>query len=160
MNAMTSASGSQYSKKDRDTMSTAIATDPSTTDTRILSVTAPTKQIHGDLYRFHGFQVFDRNGQRVGIVDWVWSNESATAGDHIGVGLQWLRGRARAIPAMGALIDTRGSTIWLPVTRAQIKTAPRFKIDRPLAADDRARIHAHFRPSFSAGSGALLDAAA
>lgn len=115
--------------------------------------TQSTGPMSGALYRFHGFNVFDSNGERVGIVDWIWTNATTGEGDHIGLQLQWLRGRARAVPAAGVLVDRELEMVRLPVTKRQISRALRFRIDRALSRADRGAIADYFTPSISeAGS--------
>jgi hypothetical protein len=100
----------------------------------------------GELYRYHGFRVFDNNGERIGIVDWIWTREVGGRGDHIGLQLQWLRGKATAVPAAGAIVDPERRIVRVPFSKQQIAGAPRFRIDRPLSQAHRAEIAAHFRP--------------
>lgn len=102
------------------------------------------------LYRYHGFRVLDARGETVGTIDWIWANDATGAGEYVGLHLQWLRGKARAVPVAGAAIDTDTATIRLVVTRQQISNARRFHIDRSLTAGDRIAIAAHFQPSASA----------
>jgi hypothetical protein len=112
--------------------------------------------LFGDLYRFHGFRVFDVNGERVGIVDWIWGNETNGEGEYIGLQLQWLRGRARAVPASAGIVDRERAIVRLPYSKQQIARAPRFQIDRALSSDQRVAIAAHFMPStVEAGSNSL-----
>jgi len=33
--------------------------------------------LSGKLYRFHSFRVVDRDGEAVGVVDWIWSDVSS-----------------------------------------------------------------------------------
>jgi hypothetical protein len=127
-----------------------IATDSAneTTTTRLSIVPQPTQPRGGsftsEVYRLHSFRVLDAHGKKVGIVDWIWTDQESGHGEFLGVGLRWLRGTARAIPALGVEIDRETSTIRVPYTAAQIERARRFKIDRKLAAREKRRICSHY----------------
>lgn len=103
---------------------------------------------HGALtsqvYRLHSYRVLDGDGKNVGIVDWIWTDEASGHGEFLGVSLHWLRGKARAMPALGAEIDHETATIRVPYTATQIKHARRFKIDRRLTAREKRRICFHY----------------
>ncbi|HEX6506992.1 MAG TPA: PRC-barrel domain-containing protein [Chloroflexota bacterium] len=116
------------------------------TDNSHRVVNEPFSALAGDLYRYHGMRVFDSEGERVGIVDWIWANEHTGAGDHVGLQLQWLRGKARAVSMEGAVVDRDLQIVALPFTKREIDDAPRFRIDRPLSPEHRIQIAAHFAP--------------
>lgn len=97
-----------------------------------------------DVYRLHGFRILDSEGKTVNRVDWIWKDEESGQGEFLGVHLHWLRGRARALPSLGAEIDPQTSTIRVPYTAAQIERARRFKIDRALTAREKRRICFHY----------------
>jgi hypothetical protein len=99
----------------------------------------------GKMYRFHSFRVLDCNGEDVGLVDWIWSNEARDQGEFIGVQLRWLRGTARAVPANDIRIDLPTSTVRVAYTKEQITSAPRFSIDRDLTAFQKWAAHSHYR---------------
>jgi hypothetical protein len=127
-----------------------IATDSANeTTTTHLSIVPQPKQSRGgsftsEVYRLHSFRVLDAEGKKVGIVDWVWTDQESGHGEFLGVRLHWLRGTARAIPSLGAGIDLETSTIRVAHTAAQIERARRFKIDRKLTAREKRRICLHY----------------
>ncbi|MBV9281436.1 MAG: hypothetical protein JOZ41_15255 [Chloroflexi bacterium] len=98
----------------------------------------------GRLYQYHGFRVVDVNGEQVGLVDWIWSDGTTGQGEFLGVQLQWLRGKARAVPALGLRIDRQTSTIRVAYAAEQVKNARRFSIDRPLTVEQKTAIYSHF----------------
>jgi hypothetical protein len=112
----------------------------------------------GKLYRFHGMPVVDVNGETVGQIDWIWSDDTSGRGTHLGVQLRWLRGTARAVPAGDLLLDPRTSTIQVAYRKDQIKRAPRFAIDRSLSADHQRAISAHYSEPAVAVAGPTLAA--
>jgi hypothetical protein len=115
----------------------------------------------GKLYRFHGFRVQDVDDQLVGLVDWIWANSAKDQAEFIGTHLRWLRGRARAVPALGATVNLHTRTVYLSYSVRQINSARRFKIDRELDVHEKVGILAHFRTRPNAlGSLAPADARA
>jgi hypothetical protein len=98
----------------------------------------------GTLYHYHGLRVLDVSGRQVGTVDWVWSDVSQSHGEFIGVQLQWLRGRARAIPTRGATVDMETGTVRVPYRKHVIRRATRYAIDRELTAADRRAVLAQY----------------
>lgn len=125
-------------------------------------VTSPDGALTAQVYRLHSFQVLDRDGRKVGIVDWIWTNQESGHGEFLGVSLRWLRGTARAIPVMGAQIDHDAATIRVAYTADEIKRARRFKIDRELTARDKRRICFHYevQPTVLRGLRAVESSAA
>ncbi len=97
-----------------------------------------------DVYRLHSFRVLDASGKNVGTVDWIWTDTTSGAGEFLGVRLHWLRGKAQAIPTVGATIDHASATIRVAYTAAHIGRARRFKIDRALTAREKRRICFHY----------------
>lgn len=95
---------------------------------------------NSDVYRLHSFRVLDAEGKKVGIVDWIWTDQESGLGEFLGVNLHWLRGTTRPIPTLGAEIDHETRTIRVAYPAAQIKRARRFKIDRELTAREKRRI--------------------
>ncbi|HEY8685793.1 MAG TPA: PRC-barrel domain-containing protein [Chloroflexota bacterium] len=115
------------------------------TNTRLRVMPHPAAPKRGsftsEAYRLHSFQVLDANGEKVGIVDWIWTDLQTGRGEFLGVNLRWLRGTTRAIPTFGAEIDHETATIQVAYTAAQIKRARRFKIDRALTVREKRRIY-------------------
>jgi hypothetical protein len=103
------------------------------------------------LYRYHNYRVLDADDREVGRVDWIWADEASGAGRHIGIRLQWLRGRAQAIPAHGIQVEPHTSTIRVPYLEADIRRAPRYAIDRTLTAWQERAIRAHYGSQSDAG---------
>ncbi len=97
-----------------------------------------------EVYRLHSFQVLDANGEKVGIVDWIWTDPESSRGEFLGVNLRWLRGTTRAIPTHGAEIEHERATIRVAYTAAQIKRARRFKIDRALTVREKRSIYLRY----------------
>ena len=124
--------------------------------------TSPDGALTVRVYRLHGFQVLDRDGRKIGIVDWIWTNQDSGHGEFLGVNLRWLRGTARAIPVLGAQIDQDAATIRVNYTVDEIKQARRFKIDRELTARDKRRIRFHYevQPTVLHGLRAVESSAA
>jgi hypothetical protein len=127
-----------------------IATDNANeTTTTQLSIVPQSNRPRGgsftsEVYRLHSFRVLDADGKKVGIVDWIWTDEESGHGEFLGVRMHWLRGMARAIPCLGATIDRETKTMRVAYTAAQIACARRFKIDRRLTAHEKTDICIHY----------------
>jgi hypothetical protein len=129
-------------------MPTMIATRPQTSVHRPDGRPAPTHRtagLTGRLYRFHGFQVLDSQGEKVGLVDWIWTDSNGERGEFIGVNLRWLRGRVRAVPALDATVDMERRTVRVSYRKAEIMQARYHAIDRELTDAARRSIWSHFR---------------
>jgi hypothetical protein len=97
----------------------------------------------GRVYRLHGYKVLDVHGQKAGSVSWLWAGDDDQDA-FIGVHLQWLRGKARAIPVSSIQFDERTSTVRVPYPRNQIVRGRRHKIDRVLTPDQKRAIWSHY----------------
>lgn len=119
-----------------------------TTTTQLRIVPQPSRPRGGsftsEVYRLHSFRVLDADGKKIGIVDWIWTDQETGHGEFLGVRLHWLRGTARAIPSLGAEIDHETSTIQVACRAAQIERSRRYKIDRKLTAREKRRICFHY----------------
>jgi hypothetical protein len=119
------------------------AREATTTQLRIVpQIKVPKRgSFTSDVYRLHSYRVVDADGKKIGIVDWIWTDQESGNGEFLGVHLRWLRGTTRAIPTLGAEIDHETSTIRVAYAAAQIKQVRRFKIDRALTAREKRRIY-------------------
>ena len=125
---------------------TGTADEVTTTQLRVIPQTEAPKRgfFASEVYRLHSFQVLDANGEKVGIVDWIWTDPKSGHGEFLGVNLRWLRGTTRAIPTYNAEIDHESATIRVAYTAAQIKRARRFKIDRALTVREKRGIYLRY----------------
>src|SRR5437764_5142980 len=79
-----------------------------------------------DLTRYLDHAVVDRNGNRVGTLQCLWSDQSGQPA-YLGVKTGWLMGRTHVVPAHGADVNERGQTIRLPYDEHRIKEAPSYE---------------------------------
>ena len=125
---------------------TRTADEATTPQLRVMPQAEPPERgsFSSEVYRLHSFQVVDANGEKVGIVDWIWTDPESGHGEFLGVNLRWLRGTTRAIPTQGAEVDRESATIRVAYTAAQIKRARRFKIDRALTVREKRSIYLRY----------------
>jgi hypothetical protein len=130
---------------------TAIKTTPLTATSATKKTVGSNNPLASRLYQLHGFQILDAFGKQVGLVDWIWSDQASGLGEFIGVQLQLLRGKARAIPTRAAQVDMKTKTVRVTYRRDEIKRAPRFSIDRVLTDAQKQSIQSFYslRPAIA-----------
>jgi hypothetical protein len=112
----------------------------------------PTK-LDGKLYRYHNFRVLDAAGAEVGVADWIWAHEATGQGAFIGIRLNWLIGKAKAIPASNVRVDTENATLRVPFMAEEIKRARSFSLGRSLTAEQQDAVWAHYNGMPAAARG-------
>ena len=84
-----------------------------------------------DLSRYIDHAVIDRNGNRVGTLQCLWSDHTGQPA-YLGVKTGWLLGRTHVVPAYNAEVSEQGQTIRLPYEEQRIKEAPSYDANAEL----------------------------
>jgi uncharacterized protein (TIGR02271 family) len=84
-----------------------------------------------DLSRYIGYTVVDRNGNKVGTLDCLWSDHTGEPA-FLGVKTGWLLGRTHVVPAQRVEVNAAARTIRLPYDESKIKSAPSYEGDAQL----------------------------
>lgn len=90
--------------------------------------------IKTDIQRYIGHTVVDRNGERIGTLQCLWSDESGQPA-YLGVETGWVFGKTHVVPAEGADVSERGGTIRLPHSAEKVRQAPSY--DPSVALDEQ-----------------------
>lgn len=83
---------------------------------------------HGrDLYRMVGYDVVDRNGERIGTVEDIWEDASKQPA-FLAIKTGWLGlGRTHIVPAQSGEVNETRHEIRLPYDKETLKNAPHFE---------------------------------
>ncbi len=86
------------------------------------------------LERYVGWDVVDRNENKIGTLECLWSNH---AGDttFIGVKTGWIFGKIHVVPASAAQVHQAHKHIWLSYDEAKVKDAPNYDSGVTLTPD-------------------------
>src|SRR5215212_3482241 len=103
--------------------------------------------------QYAGYEVYDRNGEKIGKVDDLFVDESDQP-EYIGVkmGFLGLEGTS-LIPWELARVDEEGHCIEVSVDKAQAKEGPSFNDDEDVTPEYEERVRSHY------GLGAMQAAA-
>src|ERR671921_1853010 len=103
--------------------------------------------------QYEGYEVYDRNGEKIGKVDDLFINESNQP-EYIGVkmGFLGLEGTS-LIPWELTRVNEEGHRIEVSVDRAQVKEGPSFDDDEDITPEYEERVRSHY------GLGAMQGAA-
>src|SRR3712207_6475276 len=103
--------------------------------------------------QYAGYEVYDRNGEKIGKVDDLFVNESDQPED-IGVkmGFLGLEGTS-LIPWELTRVNEEGHRIEVSVDKAQVKEGPSFDDDEDITPEYEERVRSHY------GLGAMQGAA-
>lgn len=95
--------------------------------------------------RYIGYEVIDRNNEKLGNVHSVWldhENEPA----YLAIKTGWLgMGHTYVVPTQRAEVSERKQQIRIPYTVDQIKGAPQFQADAQLQSQDEERIGTYYK---------------
>ena len=90
------------------------------------------------------YDVYDRNGNKVGSVENVWANEDKEIG-FIGISTGWLGlGKNHILPANDFTIDEEAQVIRVPYDEDTIKNSPSFESTDDLEDDVESRVYSHY----------------
>ena len=94
--------------------------------------------------QYAGYEVYDRNGQKIGKVDDLFLDENDRA-EYIGVkmGFLGLEGTS-LIPWELTRVNEEGHRIEVSVDKAQVKEGPSFDDDRDITPDYEDRVYTHY----------------
>jgi uncharacterized protein (TIGR02271 family) len=94
--------------------------------------------------QYAGFEVYDRNGEKIGKVDDLFLDENDQP-EYIGVkmGFLGLEGTS-LIPWEVARVDENDHRIEVSVDKAQVKEGPSFNDDRDITPEYEERVYSHY----------------
>src|SRR5918999_2741772 len=94
--------------------------------------------------QYAGYEVYDRNGEKIGKVDDLFINESDQP-EYIGVkmGFLGLEGTS-LIPWELTRVNEEGHRIEVSVDKAQVKEGPSFDDDEDITPDYEERVYSHY----------------
>src|ERR671917_499316 len=107
--------------------------------------------------QYEGYEVYDRNGEKIGKVDDLFINESDQP-EYIGVkmGFLGLEGTS-LIPWELTRVNEEGHRIEVSVDKAQVKEGPSFDDDRDITPDYEERVYSHYGLQQAQTNGARGD---
>lgn len=90
------------------------------------------------------YDVYDRNGEKVGSVENVWANDSGEIG-FIGISTGWLGlGKNHLIPGDSITVDHDAQTVTVPYDEDTIKNSSSFESMEDLDDDLESRVYTHY----------------
>src|ERR671917_562824 len=94
--------------------------------------------------QYAGYEVYDRNGEKIGKVDDLFVDENDRA-EYLGVkmGFLGLEGTS-LIPWELTRVDEQGRRIEVSVDKAQVKEGPSFNDDEDITPDYEERVYSHY----------------
>jgi uncharacterized protein (TIGR02271 family) len=93
--------------------------------------------------RIIGYEVVDRNGNDVGKVQNLWTDESGQPA-FLGVTTGWLFGKNHVVPAQNVDVNERRRKVRLPYSEIRIKEAPSFAADSELTEAEVNKIYGYY----------------
>jgi uncharacterized protein (TIGR02271 family) len=93
--------------------------------------------------QYAGYEVYDRNGEKIGKVDDLFVDENDQP-EYIGVKVGFLGTRSTLIPWEVARVDENDHRIEVSVDKAQAKEGPSFDDDQDITPDYEERVYSHY----------------
>ena len=93
--------------------------------------------------QYQGYEVYDRNGDKIGKVDDLFVDENDQP-EYIGVKMGFLGTRSTLIPWEIATVDENDRRIEVSADKAQAKEGPSFDDDEDITPDYEQRVYSHY----------------
>src|SRR3712207_5429320 len=93
--------------------------------------------------RFAGYEVYDRNGEKIGKVDDLYVDENDNP-EYIGVEMGFLGTSSTLIPMDIAHIDDDSSRITVSSEKHTVKEGPTFDDDREITPEDEDQVRSYY----------------
>ena len=93
--------------------------------------------------QYQGYEVYDRNGEKIGKVDDLFVNENDQP-EYIGVKMGFLGTRSTLIPWQLTRVDENDRRIEVSVEKAHAKEGPAFDDDEDITPDYEQRVYSHY----------------
>ena len=93
--------------------------------------------------QYAGYQVYDRNGEKIGKVDDLFVDENDQP-EYIGVKMGLLGTKSTLIPWDLTRVDQEGRRIEVSVDKAQAKEGPAFDDDEDITPEYEERVRSHY----------------
>lgn len=96
-----------------------------------------------NLQDYIGYSVVDRNDNKVGTLECLWSDESGQP-SFLGVRTGWIFGKTHVVPAHSAHVSERSNKIRLPYEEQKVKDAPAYDPDVTLSNENEREIYRYY----------------
>src|SRR5918992_4251065 len=93
--------------------------------------------------QYAGYEVYDRNGEKIGKVDDLFVDESDQP-EYIGVKMGFLGTRSTLIPWQLATVDEASGRIDVSVDKETAKNGPTFDDDREITPEFENQVYSHY----------------
>jgi uncharacterized protein (TIGR02271 family) len=93
--------------------------------------------------QYMGYEVYDRNGEKIGKVDDLFVDESDQP-EYLGVKMDFLGTRSTLIPWESARVEQNHRRIEVSVDKAQAKEGPAFDDDEDITPEYEERVYSHY----------------
>lgn len=98
----------------------------------------------GNFERLIGYRVEDINGEKIGSVHNVWTDETGQPA-FLGVKTGWLGlGKSHVIPVYTAHVNDRQKIVRVSFDSEKVKNAPSFDADADLSSEDQDRVYSYY----------------
>lgn len=107
----------------------------------------PLEECAGSNYQdYLDYKIIDKNGEDVGALYSMWSDQSTGRFEFLGFKTGWLVGKNHIMPVTGVGLDDEAKFVQVPYTVEFLKDAPAFAAEAEITAQDEDKIRAHYQP--------------
>jgi uncharacterized protein (TIGR02271 family) len=99
--------------------------------------------IPGGLENYIGYDVVDRDEEKIGTLDCLWSDHTGQA-TFLGVRTGWIFGRTHVVPAHGAHVSRNSNRIRLPYSVQKVKEAPAYDADEEISGEREREVYTYY----------------
>jgi uncharacterized protein (TIGR02271 family) len=100
-----------------------------------------------EAYDFHGRTLIDRDGEKIGQIDEVYADQQGGQPEWALVNTGLFGTKKTFVPITGA--NPNGEDLTVPVSKQQVKDAPRIDADQELSEDEERRLFEHYEVPYT-----------
>jgi uncharacterized protein (TIGR02271 family) len=92
-----------------------------------------------DLSRYIGYDVVDRNANKIGTLECLWADHTGEPA-FVGVRTGWFLGKTHVVPAESVEVNERDQRLRLPYSEERVKDAPAYDADSEMTEEEEEEI--------------------
>lgn len=107
------------------------------------AVSAAWHRFDRDLDRYIGYDVVDRNANKIGTLDCLWADHTGEPA-FVGIRTGWFLGKTHVVPAHSVEVSERGHRLRLPYSEEKVKNAPSYDANDDMTAERENEVYRYY----------------
>jgi len=96
-----------------------------------------------DLEQYVGYEVVDRDGNKIGTLDCLWTDDTGQPA-FVGVRTGWFLGKTHVVPAQSVEVSNQRERLRLPYTEEKVRNAPAYDADYDISDAEEDEVNRYY----------------